>query len=331
MTAMTLSRPRHLLHSSTSILKTLKVCFTTARSCHGCEVPAILPGMKFRYTPLTPLNNLFFAIIIGSFLLLMAKWGDAAWQWTMAHMSLPVFFVGAGFAFYMSVFWLFGGAYFLLSARRAPNFLYRHKIQQERESKRRRISHGKAIARVLFNQFFGTLPVLFLVFTLLRLRGYGVDQPLPSWWAVVLQIAAMVLIEDVLFFTSHYALHQKFLFKKVHYIHHQYRESISIATHYVHFIEHLFGNLLPVFAGVVLLMPHPWVVMLWVMIVVINALHTHSGFAFPWMSYAVHHDWHHYYVNSSYSAIGLMDKIFGTDRPFDELKAKSGGSTLRHD
>jgi sterol desaturase/sphingolipid hydroxylase (fatty acid hydroxylase superfamily) len=56
--------------------------------------------------------------------------------------------------------------------------------------------------------------------------------------------------------------------------------------------------------------------------VVINALHTHAGYAFPWMSYAVHHDWHHCYVNRSFSAIRLMDKLFGTDKAFDALKTQ---------
>jgi sterol desaturase/sphingolipid hydroxylase (fatty acid hydroxylase superfamily) len=41
------------------------------------------------------------------------------------------------------------------------------------------------------------------------------------------------------------------------------------------------------------------------------------------MSYAVDHDWHHYRARGKYGTIGLLDRIFGTDREFRALAARA--------
>lgn len=277
----------------------------------------------FHYYPPRLLNNIVFIGLLGAFLLFLHYWGNSSWQWMMQHMSLGTFVVGIGFLFYLLVFWGVGGLYIWLSNSHQPAWLYKYKIQEVPEAKKNRkprVPLSKSVKQVLFNQFFGTWPFLLGVYLVAVLIGYNVNIPIPAWWVAILQLVGLVLVEDILFFAMHHTMHRPWFFRRIHSKHHEYKESIAIATHYVHYVEHIFGNLLPVFAGVIILQPHPYVVLFWILIVVINALHTHSGFAFPFMSYSVHHDWHHYYVNGSFSAVGLMDQIFGTDKAFDEQK-----------
>lgn len=109
--------------------------------------------------------------------------------------------------------------------------------------------------------------------------------------------------------------------KRFHRIHHEYKESTGIATHYVHWVEHMTGNLIPVFTGVVLSGCHVWEAMMWVAIVVVNAIHTHSGYHFPWMGYAVDQDCHHFHVFGNYGAMGVADRLLGTDKALREQHA----------
>lgn len=53
------------------------------------------------------------------------------------------------------------------------------------------------------------------------------DSRLGIKW-ILLQFFLMMLMEDLVFFTTHYALHQPFLYK-YHKIHHEYTTSVSIA------------------------------------------------------------------------------------------------------
>ncbi len=278
---------------------------------------------RFKYYPPQFINNLIFLTLTAIFLLFLEFKGAEAWAWIMERVSLDVFVIVIGFAFYLLIFWGVGIPYLLLDRFKKPYSLYKYKIQdipEERRPKSPKVPLSKAIIRVLANQFLGTLPFLTGLFYLMVTLGYNVNVAIPSWWVALLQLAGLILIEDILFFAAHHTMHRKYFFKKIHRVHHEYRESIAIATHYVHFVEHLVGNLIPVFAGVLLLQPHPFVVLFWIMMVVVNALHTHSGYAFPWMAYSVHHDWHHYHVNGSFSAIGLMDQLFGTDKAFNKVK-----------
>jgi sterol desaturase/sphingolipid hydroxylase (fatty acid hydroxylase superfamily) len=277
---------------------------------------------RFKYFPPLIINNITFLILTVFFLVFLGTKGAEKWAWLMQHMSLGFFVVVIGFVFYLSVFWLVGIPYLLLDKFKKPIFLYQYKIQETSEAPKRyaqKVPLSKAVIRVLSNQFLGTWPFLGLVYILMTKLGYTQNVPIPHWWVVLLQLAALVLIEDILFFASHHTMHRKYFFKKFHWVHHEYRETIAIATHYVHYVEHIIGNLCPVFIGVLILQPHPFVILFWILLVVLNALHTHSGYAFPWMSYAVHHDWHHYHVNGSYSAIGLMDRLFGTDAGFEKI------------
>jgi sterol desaturase/sphingolipid hydroxylase (fatty acid hydroxylase superfamily) len=281
---------------------------------------------EFRYTPLSPLNNLTYAVGLASALVLVHTFGERVKEAVTGRFSDFTVFVVFGFALYLTVFWFWGTFYILLDRYERPAFLFRYRIQTPPAGMTHPSSSPstkEAVRVVLWNQFAGTLPALVLLFFLLRWMGISPRDPIPPIRTILLKLSGMVLIEEVLFFTAHYTLHWRPLFRTIHHIHHRFRQPIGISTHYVHYAEHLVGNLTPIFAAIVLVRADLTTSFLWVVLAVTNAIHTHSDYAFPWMSWSIDHDFHHYQARGNYGVLGLCDRIFGTDRELRELAARS--------
>jgi len=280
----------------------------------------------FRWSPVTPLNNATYVVVLAILLPLVELRGPMALHWATQHFSDAVFFIGGGFLLYLAVFWGCGLFYILLDRYQRPAFLFRYRIQIPPPGAADRSTSPRlpeAVRRVLFNQFFGTLPVLILAFFVLHWMGVRVDNPVPGPGVILLKLTGMVLIEEVLFFSAHYALHSRRLFRTIHHIHHRFRQPIGISTHYVHFAEHLIGNLVPIFSAIILVRADVTTAFLWVTIAVMNAIHSHSDYAFPWMADAVNHDFHHYLARGNYGVLGLLDWVFGTDKEYREMERRA--------
>lgn len=264
--------------------------------------------------------------MVGAALLgLVHLFGAPGYAATVGAIGPAGVFIGLGFGSYMAWFWLLGGVTILLDRRLdapdPPDWLMRYRVQERQgDDGRRGPALSKAVGVVLRNQLLGTLPVVVLGFFLLQARGVDLTAAPPPVWRIGLELVGLVLIEEALFYAVHRTMHRPALFRRFHRIHHEFRESIGIATHYVHFVEHLLGNLLPIFAGILLIGTHPVTAGLWVMLAVANAIHTHSGYRWPFLPWSVEHDFHHWNVTGSYGAIGLLDRLLGTH---DELAAQA--------
>ena len=276
----------------------------------------------FRYEPPKLQQNLSYAVMLGVYLIWLEAYGGSAWIAVVNELGLFAAFVGGGFTFYMAWFWLVATPYLLLDRYKKPRWLYRFKIQSPRDGRGRSADGFKlkrAISVVIRNQVLGTLPVIIGVYYLMVWRGMGVSQVVPGWFEVIWQLGIMVLLEELLFYSVHRLLHRKYLFKRIHKVHHEHNESIAITTHYVHYLEHLMGNLMPIFMGAFLVGAHPLTILAWIGLAVTNALHSHSGYNFPWQAYSIHHDFHHYQNSGNYGVLGLLDWLFKTDGPMRRL------------
>lgn len=285
---------------------------------------AIMARNTFRYSPPSPLNLLGFVTLTSLGILFMQTVGEPLLARLRPRFSLFEILVVGGFAWYMLVFWAVGLFYIRLDATQRPAFLARHKIQRRDDGEPSTLKPGRlahTVRVVLFNQFFGTLPMLVVLYACVQWRGMSLDDPIPSPLRVLGDLAILLACQEVLFYGFHRALHWRPLMKRFHRMHHEFKEPIGICTHYVHWVEHMTGNLIPVFAGIVVSGCHLWVGLTWVAIVVVNAIHTHSDYHFPWMGYAVDHDWHHYHVFGNYGAMGVLDRLLGTDAALREQDA----------
>ena len=301
-------------------------------SCHDARV-----AKRFVHARPRAHNLALYLLGLAGVLAWVEAGGRERWvEFASAHGSFELI-VYMGFALYLGWFWLLGAIYFALddlrdrAAARAPEQrsrlgarLLRWEIQQpEPDTARTRdVPRRELVEVVLRNQFLGTFPALLLLELLLRARGVEAHAPIPGPGQVLLQLAGIILVLELAFYSVHRALHHKQLFRRIHRVHHEFRKPTGIATHYVHYLEHLFGNLLPVFLGPVLLGAHPFVIMLWVVIAVFNAIHTHGGYAIPGLVYAHDHDFHHYRLRGNYGSLGLLDALLRTNREFQaEIRA----------
>ena len=102
-------------------------------------------------------------------------------------------------------------------------------------------------ARTVFlNNVLIGFPSLYLTYAQTRDRG-AFDTSLegfPDVFTLVWQLAVCLLVEDTVFYASHWFLHRKFIYKYIHKQHHQFYHSIVLASENAHPIEFLIGNLI---------------------------------------------------------------------------------------
>jgi sterol desaturase/sphingolipid hydroxylase (fatty acid hydroxylase superfamily) len=154
------------------------------------------------------------------------------------------------------------------------------------------------------------------------------------------RIAGCVLIEDTLFYWTHRLLHQKWLYAHVHKRHHSFVSSHALAAEHAHIGETLLSNMLPFYAGPVILRLHGTTFMLWTWLRIAEAVDGHSGFAMPkplllllsplsLLHERERHDFHHSHsggpdgvgTSGVYgSLLPFWDWAMGTDRSYDVWK-----------
>jgi len=130
-------------------------------------------------------------------------------------------------------------------------------------------------------------------------------QNMPSWKKVAAQVWGAYAMYDFMFYFSHRALHNKFLYQHIHKQHHQFSVSIGIASSYQHVLEgaaQMLNWYVPVglagyFGGGIHISTVFWYNCLrWV-----ETVDAHCGYHFPWSPFAaiplfggaIQHDFHH--------------------------------------
>lgn len=101
---------------------------------------------------------------------------------------------------------------------------------------------------------------------------YTLASAWPSFWEFVLHIAAILLVEEILFYYTHRLAHWGPLYKWVHKEHHRFTAPVAMSAIYCHPLEHLACNLLPVHAGPLLMGSHLSVCAAWYVFAVLNTV-----------------------------------------------------------
>ncbi len=131
------------------------------------------------------------------------------------------------FLFTSTVLWSIGSIYCYFDVTNKPNFLRKYKIQPGTNEPVDPKKFRNLIQTVFFNTTVVGIPLLYLGHLAHQWRGRPNLKILPEFHRVVLELAVFSLVEEVMFFYSHWALHHKLIYKYIHKKHHEWTASVS--------------------------------------------------------------------------------------------------------
>jgi len=216
---------------------------------------------------------------------------------------------GLTFGYFMFLY--FGvGSLFLFSCKRLENLKLLHRIKS-REVKREQIlfeiKHSfKSI--IIFG--FSVLPVIHLV-------RVGIVELLPNTLLnILIGIALLTLWNEVHFYVVHRIMHQKFMMKHVHLIHHKSTVPTVYSVFSFHWLEALLLSTIPL--TIVPFIPFSMVaVFIYPFISILLNFAGHCNYRFgngkgdSWLLLGTYHNEHHTRGRKNYGfALNFLDKLF---------------------
>lgn len=173
---------------------------------------------------------------------------------------------------------------------------------------------------ILFNMALTTLSACLAVY---YFKGIF-NTLIPSFGIFVLQFTIIVIFDDIYFYFYHLLLHKvKFLYRKIHSIHHLPHAPFPLELYYFHPLE-LIGTSLGILIGftvVYLIFGTISIYTFWgyYCLRTLHEIDVHSGIKsaiFKWLPFygsTEHHDTHHSHVKGNYgSFFCFLDRIFKT-------------------
>jgi len=207
-------------------------------------------------------------------------------------------------------------------------FLYslsitKYKVLSGRKIQSKFINYDTLLSRLPLIIFNVTILIIFNVigityFDYIFLREYN------SVLVLIYQITIVLLVDDFFFYILHRIMHEnKYIYKKIHKIHHRANVPIPFEYIYVHPLEWMSGMIGP-FIGMYLIggIAFPSYCC-YLIIRNIHEIHIHSGIKtskfyrlFPFYGNNEHHDIHHSKRDGNYASTFIIwDVIFGSRIP----------------
>jgi len=204
----------------------------------------------------------------------------------------------------------------------------RYKIQQEKYPNA--ADYKKAMLNLFQNYILVIYPLIYFTYPLLSMLNFQMGLPLPTLFTWVWQMFFCIIVEDVVHYWLHRALHIPFLYKSIHKVHHHFAAPFGLVAAYAHPAEVIILGI-PTFMGPLILRTHYFIFFSFILYRQIDAVVTHSGYDFPhpfdllpFYGGTVSHDFHHKSFLFNYSSRFIfMDKLCGTYKESPSVGDKS--------
>ncbi len=167
-----------------------------------------------------------------------------------------------------------------------------------------------------------------ILYPLFVWRGGNVSFVVPSIVELVVDILVCIVANETIFYFSHRLLHHKKLFRMIHRKHHTFRQVRPVSSEYAHPLENLL-NLIAMYAGLVIMGSSFVTWAIWVALRIYETNDGHSGYEH--IDSASKHAFHHQFPTKGCygTALGLWDRILGTDQQWREWKSKQSTTDTR--
>lgn len=273
-------------------------------------------AFHYRSAPLT--EHAFHVVLLGlAFALGATPAVRDAWATAVESTPAWVLVCVAPWVGHQLAFWGSAALFGYVERHEKPTFLARHRIQS---GPPQRPPTPKVLRNLAMNQGVWSPLLLVAMYGALVGRGWAPSPTLPAAARLLAEVLAMSACSLVWFYASHRFLHRKWWMKRIHRVHHEFRTTSVLAAEYAHPVEFVFGNFGTLACGIVLVAPSlPALYVFAAMAFSVFLVH-HSGYALPWVSWSMHHDWHHYRFQEAFGSIGVLDKLFGTAKEYGELR-----------
>ncbi|MBU2973445.1 sterol desaturase family protein [Zobellia sp. B3R18] len=157
---------------------------------------------------------------------------------------------------------------------------------------------------------FSIIPIVFLI-------REGVIELLPNTWSnILIGIVILSLWNEVHFYLVHRLMHQKFMMRHVHFVHHKSRIPTVYSVFSFHWVEALLLSTVPV--TIAPFVPFSIIaIFIYPLISILLNFAGHCNYRFGsgkgkgWKLFGTHHNEHHSRGRQNYGfALHLLDKIF---------------------
>lgn len=237
------------------------------------------------------------------------------------HVFLAIFIVP------MIWFYVYGFILFLVDFLGTNSFREKFKVQKDIIISKEQ--YWSAVKVSLFNWICVGLPYIYWLSYYIVPWLIPNMPPFPTVKIFFRDMTVYILVEEVMFYFSHRALHFPAFYGPIHKFHHTFTAPFGIAAIYAHPIEHMLSNVVPVSVGSLLMRSHPVLPMIWGVLALFNTMTVHSGYDFSMFLIfpaPYFHDWHHEKFNENFGAIQLLDYVFYTNKNY--LRAITKGEVF---